>query len=54
MASATGIDTQHIKDTALKDLLDLLEGVRPVPSYLQRIRALLKPSSRFAARKYSS
>ncbi|KAA8902112.1 Sec1-like protein [Sphaerosporella brunnea] len=28
MAPTTGIDTAHIKDTALKDLLDLLEGVR--------------------------
>lgn len=28
MAPPPGIDAQHIKDTALKDLLDLLEGVR--------------------------
>ena len=27
MAPAAGIDTAHIKETALKDLLDLLEGV---------------------------
>jgi hypothetical protein len=28
MAPAVGIDTASIKDTNLKDLLDLLEGVR--------------------------
>ena len=34
MAPIPGIDTNRIKDSALKDLLDLLEGVRSYASCL--------------------
>ena len=39
MPPSAGIDTAHIKDTALKDLLDLLEGVRERIAVLSAVEA---------------